>query len=416
MTGGTWGAAVPPVGPAAEIIPIEPDPDRTGVGRPIIPTDKNTRPARVAVIGAGVIGLGIGWRLAQAGCIVDIFDKGAAGAGASHAAAGMLAAGVEAEPGEQPLLPLCLESQRRWPAFAAEVEAASGLSVDLRKEGTMVIALTRDDVETLRTTYEFQRTLGLDLRWLSGQAAKDREPHLNPRTAAAVHSPHDHQVDNRKLATALRVAFQAAGGILHEHQVVTGLDMVGGRVAGLVLGDRRFDADLVVLAAGAWSKTIDGIPSAALPPVRPVKGQMLSVRTDMARPLLNHVIWAPKCYLVPRLDGTLIVGATTEEKGWDTHLTAGGVLALLEAAWRALPGIEEMPIAEMWVGFRPGSRDDAPIIGPAPGVDGLYLATGHHRNGILLAPVTADAVAQHILTGRPDEVIRPFGLQRFATG
>lgn len=368
---------------------------------------------RIAIIGGGIIGLAIGWRLALAGASVDVFERdAAAGQRASRAAAGMLAAAVEAEPGEQPLLPLCIASREMWPGFAAELEAASGLPVGLRREGTMVVALTRDDVENLRSNYEFQRGLGLEIHWLTGAQAKEREPFLNPRTAAAVYSPRDGQVDNRLATAALRVALAKAGGRLHEGVDVTGLDISAGRVTGVRLGDRVQAADKVVLAAGAWSRLLPGLP--APPPVRPVKGQMLSIAMDPANPLLNHVVWGPKCYLVPRADGTLIVGATTEEKGFDDQMTAGGVLALLEAAWRTLPGIEELPIREMWTGLRPGCRDDAPILGWAEGVEGLALATGHHRNGILLAPVTAHTIADLVLTGRVDEKIAGFGAARFA--
>ncbi|HZT51315.1 MAG TPA: FAD-dependent oxidoreductase, partial [Stellaceae bacterium] len=176
-------------------------------------------------------------------------------------------------------------------------------------------------------------------------------------------------------------------------------------------GGGRHAADVVVVAAGAWSGQIAGLPLKL--PVRPVKGQMLALRMDAAAPLLRHVIWAPKAYLVPRGDGRLIVGATTEERGFDERLTAGGVLALLEGAWRALPGIEELPIDEMWVGFRPGSRDDAPMLGPC-GAEGLVVATGHHRNGILLTPVTAEVVARFVLEGVLDPVARPFSSDRFA--
>jgi glycine oxidase len=184
-------------------------------------------------------------------------------------------------------------------------------------------------------------------------------------------------------------------------------------VSHVVLGDgSRFAADAFVLAAGAWSRTIAGLPAEARVPVRPVKGQMICLQMDAARPLLNHVVWAPGIYLVPRRDGRLLAGATVEEKGFDQSLTAGGVLALLEAAWRAVPGIEELPIAEMWVGHRPGSRDDAPIIGLSP-VEGLIYATGHHRNGVLLAPLTADAVTRCVLDREIDPVVRPFGLDRF---
>lgn len=369
----------------------------------------------VAIIGAGIIGLSIGLRLAEAGCRVDVFDRGEAGRGATFAAAGMLAAGVEAEPGEQVLLPLCLASQAMWPEFARELEKASGQTVHLRREGTLVVALNRDDLEVLRHKYEFQRSLGISLEWLSAAAAKEREPHLHPRTAGAVYSANDGQVDNRKVATALKTAFLRARGILRERALVTGIDVTGNRVRGIFVGQRLHAADYVILAAGAWSRMVSGLPTAAVPPVRPVKGQMLAVRMNPAEPLINHVIWAPKSYLVPRVDGRLIVGATTEEKGFDDQLTAGGIMALLEAAWRALPGIEELPIDEMWTGLRPGSRDDAPILGPVSGIEGLVLATGHHRNGILLAPITARAIADFVVTGKIDPLIARFGIDRFAS-
>ncbi len=189
--------------------------------------------------------------------------------------------------------------------------------------------------------------------------------------------------------------------------------MHGGQARGVVLDDGTKEAaDIVVLAAGAWSRTIGGLPPDRRPPVRPVKGQMLALRMDAAAPLLSHVLWAPGAYLVPRRDGRLIVGATVEEKGFDDTITAGGMLTLLEAAWRAVPAVEELSIDEIWVGHRPGSRDDAPILGQGP-LDGLFYATGHHRNGILLAPVTADAMARLILDDVVAPAIKPFGLERF---
>lgn len=367
---------------------------------------------RVAIAGAGVCGLGIGWRLAQAGCQVDVFDKGAAGRGATWASAGMLAGGLETEPGEEHLLPLAQRSQEMWPEFARELEAASGIDLGYRREGTLWIALTQDDAAQLRFTYEFQTGLGIALEWLTGAAARAREPHLKPGLAAAVYCAGDHQVDNRQLARALEQAFLGAGGRLHEHTAVTAVEVEAGRVRGVALGERLHPAEVVVLAAGAWSRDIAGLPEAARPPVRPLKGQALALRMDPAAPLIEHVLWVPKGYLVPRNDGRLLVGATVEERGFDESLTAGGVFALLESAWRALPAIEELPIEEFWVGFRPGSRDDLPILGPTP-VDGLMLASGHHRNGILLAPVTAEAVAQQVLTGRPLPGTERFAIDRF---
>jgi glycine oxidase len=366
----------------------------------------------VAIIGAGVAGLGIGWRLADAGCRVTVFECGAAGHGASWAAAGMLAAGLEAEPGEERLLALNLASQRLWPAFRDELEAVAGSAIGYRAEGTLAVALTRDDVERLRFSFEFQRDLGVELAWLSAADARRREPHLRPGLAAAVFSPHDHQIDSRRLTLALRAAFLKSGGELREHTNVSGLDIEAGRVRGVVVDGERHAADQVVLAAGAWSALLEGLPDAARPPVRPVKGQMLALRMNPEHPVLRHVLWAPKGYLVPRGDGQLIVGGTVEERGFDQELTAGGVLALLEAAWRALPVVEELPIDELWVGFRPTSRDDAPILGLTP-VEGLVLATGQHRNGILLTPITALTVSEVVLTGRTPASIREFTIDRF---
>ncbi len=375
-----------------------------------------SRRPSVGIIGAGVCGLGIGWRLAEAGCRVDIFDRAEPGRAASWAAAGMLAARAEAEPGEETLLALDLESQRQWPGFAAELAKASGVSVDYRDEGTLIVALDRDDAEALRFNYDYQRGQGLEVEWLSGAEARKREPFLSPNVCAGVYSPGDHQVDNRKLVEALVQACRATGVSLHPGAEVQAIDVEAGRARGIVLAGEDAGVhpyDVVVLAAGAWSRGIAGLPDALKPPVRPLKGQMLAVQMDRVDPLLRHVLWAPGVYLVPRADGRLIIGATVEEKGFDPSLTAGGVLDLLRSTWEALPGMTELPIVEMWVGHRPTSRDDAPILGPTP-LDGLVMATGHHRNGILLTPVTADAVSHYILTGKVMPAIEPFSINRFA--
>jgi len=367
---------------------------------------------RIAVIGAGVIGLGIAWRLAPRAS-VSVFDRGKAGGGASHAAGGMLAACCEAEPGEEALVALGRESQARWPAFAEELAHTSGIDVELRREGTLVLALTADDQAEIAHRLEFQRLLDLPLEWLSAAATRKREPHLAGKIAGALFSPEDHQVDNRKLVAALRIAAEGASAAIHEHRPVKEIVVQGGRAKGVALEDGTLAAaDMVVLAAGAWSRTIGGLPPDRRPPVRPVKGQMLALQMSASAPLLNHVLWAPGAYLVPRRDGRLVIGGTVEERGFDETITAGGMLTLLEAAWRAIPAVEELPIDEIWVGHRPGSRDDAPILGHGP-LEGLFYATGHHRNGILLAPVSADAMARLILDDVVEPAIKPFGLERF---
>jgi glycine oxidase len=227
-----------------------------------------------------------------------------------------------------------------------------------------------------------------------------------------VFSPRDHQVDNRQLAGALGRAARGAGAIVREHLPVREIEICGGRACAVVTDHDRDPADVVVLAAGAWSREIGGIPPAHRPPVRPIKGQTLALRMNPSAPLLRHVIWLPRGYLVPRHDGRLIVGATVEERGFDDALTAGGLLALIEGAWRAMPAVEELPILETWVGFRPGSRDDAPMLGPS-GIDGLVVATGHHRNGILLTPLTVEAISAYVLKGYLPEAVKPFTPERF---
>jgi glycine oxidase len=359
-----------------------------------------------------VNGLGIAWRLAQAGCDVDVYERGQVGRGASWAAAGMLAAGAEAEPAEQDLTALGRRAQELWPDFATELQAASGIDPEYRTEGLLVAAMTRDEAARLQHDACFWQTQGLEVEWLTGAQVRQREPYLRSGVVAGVYSPQDRQANNRQLVLALAEAARRAGVRIHEGAEVEALHTQGDRATGLSVDGTRVGAEAVVLCAGAWSRDLPGLPPAAVPPVRPIKGQMLSLQMDPEAPLLRHVLWAPTVYLVPRRDGTLLIGGTVEEQGFDDRITAGGLYALLEAAWRALPAIEELPVAETWVGHRPGSRDDAPILGRTP-VEGLHLATGHHRNGILLAPVTADAVAAEILGDAPVPELEPFRVDRF---
>ncbi|MFQ5954809.1 MAG: glycine oxidase ThiO [Kiloniellales bacterium] len=365
------------------------------------------------IVGGGICGLGIGWYLARAGHPVTVLERGQAGSGATWASAGMLAPRAEAEPAEERLIRLVLEGHALWPEFVAELEAASGIEVDYRSEGTIVVALDRDDAERLRFQYDFQQGLGLETEWLSGYAARECEPHLAREVTAAILSPHDHQVDNRKVALALRAALVRAGGTLKEHTEVTEVVVAGGRVSGVRAGDAELGSDTVVVAAGAWSRDLPGLPAEVRPPVRPVKGQTLALMMDRAAPLIERVVWGPNVYLVPRRDGRLICGATVEEAGFDTSLTGGGLMDVLRHAWEVVPGIYDLPLVESWAGLRPTSRDDAPILGQSS-VPGLVFATGHHRNGILLGPLTAQAVGELILSGEMPAYARPFGPGRFA--
>ena len=366
----------------------------------------------IVVVGAGICGLGIAWQLAKAGRPVTLFDRDLAGKATSWAAGGMLAPQVEAEPGEEAALPLLLESRARWRDFAAELEADAGMAVDYRTEGTLVVALDRDDRERLEFLLAYYRDMNLEVEGLTGREMLRREPYLSRRVIAGLHSPLDHQVDNRKVVKALKSAFLAAGGTLRECCPVVGLEWAAGRVAGVRTEEGSTSAEAVVLAMGPWARELPDIPADFLPPVRPLKGQMAAVQMPAAEPLLRHVVWIPDGYLIPRYDGRLLIGGTMEDVGFDENLTAGGIMEILRNAWEALPGIYDAPLIETWVGFRPTSRDDSPILGPS-GVDGLIYAAGHHRNGILLAPVTAKAVASYIECGELPEAVRPFTMARF---
>lgn len=363
-------------------------------------------PLRVAIVGAGVIGLALGWRLARAGLEVDIFERDRAGAGASWAAAGMLAGTFEAEETPGSLAALLLAGRERWASFAADVEAASGHSIGYRSEGTLVVAFDEEAGAALRARGERMHRTAPELQWLDQPALRMREPALAPDAVGALFSPCDRQVDNRLLGLALAQAARAAGARLHEGQAVTGLVSSRGRVAGILdAAARPREADVVVLAAGAWSAALGR--DADLVPVKPMKGQILALGGVPGAPWLSHVTRVPGAYLVPRAGGKLIVGATVEDVGFDAHLTAAGIGGLLAAAMRALPASREAVILESWSGFRPGTDDLMPRLGPTSR-PGLVAATGHFRNGILLAPVTADLLATYILEGRIEPLMAPF--------
>jgi glycine oxidase len=346
----------------------------------------------VAVVGAGIVGLACAWRAAQRGLSVVVVDRGAAGSGASSAAAGMLAPVTEAEFGEEALLRLNLAGAAAWPAFAAELAERSGLATGYRECGALVVATDRDDLDEVRRLHAFQRSLGLDAEWLGGRDCRRLEPGLSPRVGGGVLAPHDHQTDPRATLAALRAALEHEGGT-----VVEGVEVSD-------LGELR--AEHVVVAAGAWSASL--APDA--PPVRPVKGQILRLRGSG---LASRIVRTPRCYVVPRDGGEVVIGATVEERGFDSAVTAGGVHRLLEAAWEALPDIEERELVETAASFRPGTPDNAPVVGRID-PDGPVWATGHHRNGILLAPITATAVAALLTGGEPPGELAAFAPDRFA--
>ncbi len=362
----------------------------------------------IVIIGGGGVGLSIGWELARAGEAVTLLERHRAGRGTTWLAAGMLAPDAEIGFEELPLYALSRESLRRWPAFSHALEAESGRHVDYRTEGTLVVADDRDSAEALRRLYDFQREQGLSVEWLTGREALRREPFLAPRLAAAVYAPSDHQVDNRRLVEALRVAFEKAGGTLREHVRARAGEPDDEAPAVVTETGERLAARAVVVAAGAWTGRIEGLEH--VPPVRPVKGQMIELTMTRAFDL-RHVVRGPEAYLAPKSDGRLLVGATSEEMGFDTEVTAGGLHALLEGAWEVVPGILDLPVTATWAGLRPAARDHAPLLGRA--APGVVLATGHYRHGVLLAPVTAQEIARLVRTGETSDWLAPFAPSRF---
>ncbi|MEV5871140.1 glycine oxidase ThiO [Streptomyces tendae] len=382
-------------------------------------TRRTSRTPDVLVVGGGIIGLVTAWRAARRGLVTALVDP-EPGGGAAQVAAGMLAAATELHYGEETLLALNLASARRYPEFAAELTELTGHDLGYRRCGTLAVALDADDRAHLRELHALQQRSGLESEWLSGRECRRLEPMLAPGVRGGLRVDGDHQIDPRRLAHALLAACERDGVVLHRvwaERLTVGR---GERATGVVTADgTALEAGQVVLAGGSLSGRLTGVPEAVLPPVRPVKGQVLRLampRTGVGAPLLNRTVRAVvrgnHVYLVPRESGELVVGATSEELGWDTTVTAGGVYELLRDAHELVPGITELPLTETRAGLRPGSPDNAPLLGRTD-LDGLLLATGHYRNGVLLTPVTGDVMADVLTGGELPEEARPFSPRRF---
>jgi glycine oxidase len=376
----------------------------------------------LAVLGGGIVGLSVAWRARLSGMSVVLLERDELGGGATHVAAGMLAPVAEVEFGEagRRVLELGMRSAGMWPDFAAELEQASGVDVGLRRTGTLVVARDDDEARELERQLAFRESLGLHALRLRASEAREREPALAPTVRLALEAPEDHSVDPRRVVAALRRACELEGVLVREHRHVHALELdadakrvVGVRVSrpwagdveeiggadGGVLDDGACESIYVrdvVVAMGAWSGDLGGLPEGARVPVRPVKGQIMRLRDPAGPGLLQRVVRFAGGYLVPRGDGRYVLGATMEERGFEPQATAGGVYELLRDAHELVPGVGELRIAELGVGYRPGTPDNTPVIGPGT-LEGLTWATGHHRNGILLAPLTAELVTRLLL-------------------
>jgi len=361
------------------------------------------------IVGGGIVGLCCAWRAARRGAQVVVLDAAHPPAGATRVAAGMLAPVGELSFGEPQLLELTLTAARLYPGFVAELEAATGMQSGYARIGALHIALDRDEAAELRRVHELQRSLGLGAEWLAPRGCRALEPGLTPSFHGGVHAPGEAAVDPRVLTAALLTALREDGvEVRSEAEVVAGIyeGPPGSRLRGVRTADGgEWRAAAVVLAAGAWSGSAGWLPQAARPSVRPVKGQVLELRARDGVVPCERILAAERVYLVPRPDGRLIVGATSEEQGFDTTVLAGGVHELLREAYRLLPDVAEMELVEAAAGLRPGTPDNLPIVG-AGEIDGLLLATGHYRNGILLAPLAAEAIAD-LLAGRESTSLDP---------
>jgi glycine oxidase len=363
----------------------------------------------VVIIGGGIMGSAIALRLAQRGVGVTVIERGIPGAEASSAAAGILGPQMEAE-GPGPLLDLGLRSRALYPALAVELREATGIDVGYDRSGVLAVALDEAEEGELTARRAWQLARGLPVLALSGAEARAREPALGPDVRAALAFPDDGQVNARELARAFSQAAAGAGARFLAGRYVRRVRLAGGAATGVELDGETLAAGTVVVAAGSWSGLVEGagVPATV---VRPARGQLVSIETRP--PLFRHVVSVHgRGYLVPRRDGSVLAGSTVEMAGFKKQVTVGGLAAILTLARTLVPALAEAPVTGSWSNFRPYTEDHLPVLG-ATGVRGLVLATGHFRNGILLAPVTAEAIAELVATGRSAVDLAPFSISRF---
>lgn len=365
--------------------------------------------ADVAVLGGGVIGCATARELARRGLSVVVVERDTPGLGATSAAAGMLSPLSESEE-TGPFLELALSSLDRYPSFVAALFEETGIDVEYRQRGKLEVALDEAGTARLRATFVWRREAGFVVDWLDADEVRRMEPALSPQARAGLFNARDHQVDNRRLGRAAWLAAERAGVRFLTGAPAQALVTAGGRVSGVTLASGEVvSAPRVVLALGSWSGAFGGLPRPL--PVFPVRGEIVAL--EAAPSPLMRVVSTGRCYLVSRADGRVLIGATAERAGFQSRATAGGVQTLLSAAIEAVPALATAPVAELWGGLRPGTPDALPILGPDPEVEGLVYATGHFRNGILLAPITAQLVAEATVGERPALSLAPFAMDRF---
>lgn len=372
----------------------------------------------VLIIGGGVIGLSLARELHKKGAgKITVLERSRCGMEASYAAAGMLASQAETMRID-PFFNFCSESAGLYPAFTAELLEETGIDIELDREGTLYLAFTENDSAELMRRYEWQRSAGLNVEHLSAEETRKLEPFVSPDVRESLFFPNDWQVENRKLVDALRLYADLNGISIRENTAVTGIHTDQGRVTGAVTEGSAFSAGTVVLATGAWTSLIKLDDLRTFPvTVTPVKGQMIAYHT--AKRLYRKVIYSPRGYIVPRADGRILAGATVENAGFNKENTTAGTEYLREMACEISPALGSLEVTDKWAGLRPYAADGLPVVGRIGGIDELFIATAHFRNGILLAPATARVLAKKIVDGTPSEYLEEFAPERFraaATG
>lgn len=366
---------------------------------------------KVGIIGGGIIGLSIGWQLAKKGFHVEILEREKEYKGAGWVSAGMLAPQAELGFEEFNYFRLCVESLELYPRFLEELQTDSGIEVKLNRCGTLMAAFDRDQTEKLKRIKDFRERINMPGKWLTGSETIEMEPLLSPKCTCGLLFEQDAEVDNRKLLEALKQAFLNCGGLLYEEHNAESVNITNGKAESIHFHGIDVKYDFIIVAAGSWSAKIKGLEFLGDACIKPVKGQIISLESP-ASFNLNHAVRADDVYIIVKSDGRIIIGATVEDFGYDTSITAGAVLELLENGWEAIPAISELKIKSVDAGLRPGSLDNQPILGMTE-AEGLYIASGHYRSGILLAPITAYSISNMIAGDSYSDLLNHFSINRF---
>ncbi|HEX6190670.1 MAG TPA: glycine oxidase ThiO [Pyrinomonadaceae bacterium] len=371
-----------------------------------------TTSADVVIVGGGVIGLSIARQLALRGLRhVTVIERGEFGKEASWAAGGILAPQVEADRADG-FFELASASRDLFPAFARALQDETGIDVQFEQTGTLYVGFTEADEHEMRRRFDWQTRAGLRVEWLAREDASRLEPNLSPHVRCALRFPDDWQVENRSLTEALVRANQKLGVQLIANCEIKSVRIENGGVTGIESETKSIDAPTVVIAAGAWTseiKTSETNSSAVQ--IEPVRGQMLCFQIEPT--FARHVIYSARGYLVPRSDGRLLAGSTSEHVGFDKRVTEEGAASIKSMAFEIAPGLESAAIVDSWAGFRPHAPDDLPVLGPAADIDGLFYAAGHYRNGILLSPITAEIIAEAVVNRKSSRLAESFAPDRF---